>query len=715
MNLQEMEQVFSQTEDAPDAFERANFLRTLPRDKNRHNARSYDQRHLPTKFIGVDGEGIDLPEREGIDSDHGRQAYVLLSVGDQSLHNNGKELKRIEIFEFLWEQYLANKRAAFVGYFLNYDFTHWLKSLPEYKAWRLYSKAGEDARKREKSPLPYPVDCGDWEFDLMRGDKRFRLHPKGDTVNGWLWICDAGPFFQTSFIKAIDPKNWDRPIVTDEEFAIIKEGKARRSVAQFDEDMIRYNVTENLALAKLMATLESGFRSFNIKLYKNQWFGPGQAAQKWLNQIKAPDKYDAKALPEPVKQAAIASYYGGWFEIAAHGHIPGTIWEYDINSAYPYVTSTLPCLRKDHGIWTTGLGEPPKNGRYTLCYVTVKGNEKSGFWGTVPCRTSDGKILRPFNVRGWYWKHELHAFMDGGFIKKIKWHQWFQYEQTCDESPFRKIADLYNLRLSVGKKTPMGQALKLVYNSVYGKEAQSVGNPRFANPVYASLIPAGCRAIIARAMGSHPDGYDECVMVATDAVYFTSPHPGLRCNDQLGSWDVTEHQNMTLMMPGVYWDDTVREAIAKNEEGGKIKSRGVRAVDLRNVVTEIDDLWSMFPHERTGITHPSWPFTTVPISFSMVSGRLAVHRNDWASAGRVTYASCKFLNADPSDKRDPNRLARGDDDIWWTIPYDYSPDGLDTVPYEERFGLTLEVSNLLDGITEDGHVMDEFYEAISDD
>src|SRR6185312_6510244 len=54
----------------------------------------------------------------------------------------------------------------------------------------------------------------------------------------------------------------------------------------------------------------------------------------------------------PLLDAARSSYYGGWFEIFAHGHIPEVTWEYDINSAYPAIISRLPCL--SHGRWEYG-------------------------------------------------------------------------------------------------------------------------------------------------------------------------------------------------------------------------------------------------------------------------------------------------------------------------------------------------------------------------
>src|SRR2546421_12181667 len=101
-----------------------------------------------------------------------------------------------------------------------------------------------------------------------------------------------------------------------------------------------------------MGKLDEGFRSIGLRLPKDQWYGPGAAASAWLRQVGAPKRQDLEkeyVMPLLVHVAAKAAYYGGWFEIAMHGKIPGVAYEYDINSAYPSITAALPCLL--HGTW----------------------------------------------------------------------------------------------------------------------------------------------------------------------------------------------------------------------------------------------------------------------------------------------------------------------------------------------------------------------------
>jgi hypothetical protein len=158
-------------------FETADVRRTRCRkDCGRtahHQARTEKREAHETAFVGVDGEGCG----EGID-----HRYVLLGIGsDQISDANG--LTHRDIFPFLWECFAANPDAAYVGYFLGYDFTQWLRSLPANRGWYLFSKEGQ-AKRRRRSRVrldPFPVEHQGWEFDLL-GDKRFKLRPCNEVL-----------------------------------------------------------------------------------------------------------------------------------------------------------------------------------------------------------------------------------------------------------------------------------------------------------------------------------------------------------------------------------------------------------------------------------------------------------------------------------------------------------------------------------------------------
>lgn len=101
-------------------------------------------------FIGVDGEGVTDPD--------GAHRYVLLTVGAESLHRDGERLTTEEIFAFLYQQFERFPDAAFVGFYLGYDFAQWLRDLPSERAAMLLSARGIAKRKRRIPHLPpFPV------------------------------------------------------------------------------------------------------------------------------------------------------------------------------------------------------------------------------------------------------------------------------------------------------------------------------------------------------------------------------------------------------------------------------------------------------------------------------------------------------------------------------------------------------------------------------
>lgn len=654
-----------------------------------------------TKFIGVDGEGC---------GNWRNHSYVLLGVGNAQIESSSG-LNFSEIMGFLWERYLTNPNCAYVGFFLGYDFTQWVKTLPENRARMLLTDQGKAVRLR-KIPargLLFPVRYDGWEFDML-GTRRFKLRPEGD--GPWMYINDAGPFFQTSFLSAINPAKWNEPIVTDDEWDTLKTGKERRDIAVLDDDMRFYNRLENEILARLMGKLEPGFHSAGVKLKRSQWFGPGQAAQKWLTVNHIPDKAKL-ATPAEVEDAARRAYYGGWFEIMAHGHIPGTSWEYDINSAYPHVASRLPCFT--HGTWKTYRTyrrTPGSCAPYALVHARVRGSHTR--IGAMLHRCPDHSIRRPLETGGWFWEHELAAAERAGLVDAVAVSEALVYEACACDPPMAGLRGLYEARLRVGKDTPEGKAYKLLYNSMYGKFAQSVGNPRYQSYLVAGLITAGCREQILDAIGTHPKGAENVIMVATDAVYFRERHPHLRTSSRLGDWEETSRENMCLFKPGVYWDDATRQRIAKGDDPA-FKARGVSARDFAKCIGEIDNAFSRWPDHYPEPRDPDgnregwFPRVEFPVGFSMVTAKQALQRGKWFLAGAVTGRESEnpptvVQDSDPVTKRHSGTYADG---VYWSQPYkgwwedESTPYRADDQPDPEQFG-----------ITDDGYVEDHWYKGI---
>src|ERR1700744_1081036 len=366
-------------------------------------------------FIGVDGEGVTDPD--------GTHRYILITVGPDSLPKAGATLATLDIFRFLYDQFLAHPVAAFVGFYLGYDFSQILRGLPVDRARMLLTPAGIAKRKRIKGAHmpPFPVYYEGWDFDKL-GLGRFKPRPSNPPNAPWMTICDVGSFFQTSFLKAIDPKGPRNPVVTESEYALISEGKDGRSDHAFNETMIRYNVLECEVLSRLMAQLRDGRLHDGIKLGKAQWIGPGQASKAWFKTINLPRSSDIRERTSPLfRDAARQAYFGGWFEIFHHGPTDGPSYSYDINSAYPLRMSRLPCLvhgryNNGHDIndYTPGSLPDPTT---TLIRARVEGSHP--VVGAMLHRPPKGKVLRPHATSGVFWLSEVEASCKAGFIDRI--------------------------------------------------------------------------------------------------------------------------------------------------------------------------------------------------------------------------------------------------------------------------------------------------------
>jgi hypothetical protein len=705
-------------------------------------------------FIGIDGEGLSLKNEKGEIIAHSYVMMAACGIGTEPLvlHKNGKPLATEEILHWLYFTVRpAFPDACFVSYGMGYDLAQWIKDLPKSRAQYLFvkKKIAERKRRNTRNPTPFPVywrpdrhSLREWDIDTL-GDKRIKLRlverpwrgvdasgeeipppaprkpvseeyvskPKGPP---WMYICDAFAFFQQAFLKAIDPKQrltdeeyerfledgaHPKSLVTKQEFEIIKEGKARREDAAFDETMLKYCALECDVLARLMAKLNQGFVQNDIRLQRNKFFGPGQAAQAMLDLICKRDDVDftrkniEERVPFEFREAARRSYLGGWFELFKHGKHEGTAYEYDINSAYPKIIAQLPCLL--HGQYLHGTGNPyrasqlrphSKRGFGTapgqiLCLVDALVTGKHSRIGAMLHRQRNGSVVRPRMTEGWYWLHELEAAKRAGLIKTIDYSMWRAYIPCDCPKTLRLFEDMYQRRLDVGKNTSSGVALKLTYNSGYGKMAQSIGEPKYANAVYASLITAGCRCMILDAIATHPDGADAVLMIATDGIFFTAPHPDLPISNRLGEWEMKEHENLMLFKPGTYWDDDTRTR-ARNGEWGdiKFKSRGVNMEALGKVILELDDMFQPNDDWR-------WPSLPIKIPFQVISPQQALARNKWHLCGAVSNAHTIEISADPSSKR----VANGPG---WSAPH-MTGDTLRSTPYNAAFGDETAASLLL--------------------
>lgn len=625
-----------------------------------HNRTVYCPECKETKrvFVGIDGEGYDH---------NGTHVYTMLSVGDRTLRTRGDyDLEWEDVFDFLWECYKEDTEKnpqgmslVYAGFFLKYDFTQWIKGMSSELGMSLFSLEGikerTDFRNQDYSKPAFYRGRSGWQINFMHGMKRMELSKIDEP--GIMYINDCGPLFNESFLKVIEPSRWEEGFITQAEYDVISAGKESRG--KDFQGLKEYNTLENDLLARVLTEYDKGFRSAGLNIRSTEWYGPGPVAQTWLNSINAPI---CKGIPDYIMEAAQESYYAGWMEIYNHGHVKD-VYAYDINSAYPHIIASLPCL--DCGFWVN-----EEQGDYVLlsCYVAGSNDEM----GPLPKRLGNsGMLTRPKDTIGWYWKSEIEAAEKAGLVESIEIEEAYSYIPIdCGHTPFAQVADLYTKRLESGKT--MRNVYKVICNSVYGKLAESDG--KYSNWVYASLITSGCRTQILEAIASHPMGVQDVVMVATDAVYFRSKHESLPKSNKLGDWKETHWDRITLFLPGMYWGE------CEGSEGLKVRSRGVSEKSFRKTIKAIDKAFTI--NAAFGRI-PDAKFV-VDIDFDMVTPQQAIRMNDWNSAGSVSKTTREFSLKKVNKKRNLKSVYKDRGVLRSTIMMNIS-DTMESAGYSGKF------------------------------
>jgi hypothetical protein len=595
-------------------------------DRKRKAAQRAKKGHdrVPTRFIGVDGEGGNI---------NGSHEYLLLRAGDWILET-GSPLRWQECLAFLSD--LPKDGVTYVAYFFDYDVTMILSQCREERVRRLL-----DRESRTFVGQVFPVDVEGFQIDYLPR-KEFKVRRKG-TGTRWTVIHDVGTFFQSAFLKTLEL--WD--IGTPEERTLIAEGKeSRKDFGAVTDEERFYNDLE----CKLLSRLMYEFRNVcvNVGYVPSKWQGPGCMATTIFRRHGIPTRKHIEITGDlELMESANAAYYGGRFETTRTGPVDGPVYQYDINSAYPVAVYNLPCLM--HGIWEHVERPGTLEGLYLARghFVATSDAWLYGF----PVRRKDGSILFPAEGNGWYWSHEIASARHQSFKPAEAW----RYVKTCECRPFDFIPDLYRQRVALGK-TAKGRILKLSLNSLYGKTAQSIGAAAYANPIWAGLITSRTRATLLDAICNGPDhGLGLCgkdvLMLATDGIFTTAPRR-LPVSDELGDWEATDHGGIFLIQPGLY--------LLTGQ--GNVKTRGLP----RRVVEErAEDFYAAY-RDGTG---------EVMVSIrNFVGLRQALHRNRFDIAGQWQDLE-KAVTFDISSKRDPETGG----------PYRGGPD-LESVPYAKAIG-----------------------------
>lgn len=566
--------------------QRAMNTRYVEREHDRQRSEPYKRTRNETKhkrrpFAAVDGEG------GGRGDTH--ELYVL-RAGDRELYT-GRPLSTETCLTFLES---LSRDYRYISYFFGYDVGMIVKDVPQETLQELRDR--ESRKIWPEKGVYRPVVIGDFEIDFVPR-KEFRVRRRGYYRHGqrrsrwiqpsqWLIIDDIAGYFQSSFLSAL--QKWD--IGTEDERRFIARMKDVR--AEFGEESYSENASReirdyNALECKLTVELTDKLRDIcsSLGYHQSRYQGAGNLAGSMLR--KHGDKsHVGLELPSEVAFGAACAYFGGRFEISRVGLIGQTVYEYDIQSAYPAAMLSLPCFCD--GEWrriTRGYPlDPTVTALYNVQWEPQKGVNPYGY-APFQFRTHVGATLAPMYGVGWQWQHELLAhYALGKGQYRFKVLDCWVWEQRCTHRPFEWIPPLFQARIELGK-SDKGRVLKLGMNSLYGKTAQVVGAGPFSNRVWAGLITSWTRARLLEVYYQLPP--TSTVMMATDGIYTLEPVSVDLSPATLGAWECVEFDSLFLVQPGFYFDP---DGIAK------VKTRGI---PLKKVTDALEDFLSAW--ERDGI------------------------------------------------------------------------------------------------------------------
>jgi hypothetical protein len=529
-------------------------------------------------FCFIDGEGGNKPD--------GSHEYIVLCAwseytGPLILRNDdGSPLRTRQILDWLLDLNSRLKAEGhphiFVGFGIGYDIAMWLKDVPEHPAERFYRP--DRMRHIDEKGMPKYAIVGPYglrqvgsEFAVIETCYGYGTRVKPGEKGKCFAVWDTWKFFQGSFVKALT----DWKILNSDELDAMERMKKKRSTFMADEvddEIIEYCLSECRAGVALVTKLDATCTALGFPL--RRYDGAGSLAAAMLRAWSIED-YLAD-VPDGMEYAVSCAYFGGRFEIASHGWTREAVYQYDINSAYPTIIKDLPCLACAEWRETT---EVISDGIYRVEWKLPE----PCYWGSLPHRNHKGEITYPTSGVGWYWGAEIlsaERLYPGSHHIREGW----ALTRKCGHIPFAEVPSVYQQRLKLGKSAE-GIVLKLGLNSLYGKTAQSVGTPKYANYIYAGMITAGCRALILDAIRTAAP--EHILMTATDAVLSDVPLslPGSELK-KLGEWDATVSEGgILIIQPGItisYDRDNV----------GTYKSRGLGKYEFARHAGAAERQWN---------------------------------------------------------------------------------------------------------------------------
>ena len=516
--------------------------------RNRRDRERREAARLARPFVALDGEGVT--------DDKGKHRYILLcaSTGESLADPDGLDFTRVAEFLFgLRDKYPS---AIFCGFGLTYDINCWLAS--EGLQW-----IADNLLDRPNGKVCYIKTMRRSLYLEWRPRRTFTLGFPGHPGEG-LTIYDVWGFFGAGLVQALREHKIGEP----EEWEALEAMKSARGqfLGRPLEELRAYCQRECVLTAALMEHLRQAILGLadvdglNLRLALARWDGPGALAAELLRAYHVREHMLPRTTEEPA--GVLAAYYGGRIETQALGAF-SEAWQYDLNSAYPWALTQLPCLAHAHYV---ALRPDEWDGEgWALCRVVWRVPEGVAF-GPFPFRDRHGRVSYPTDGTGWYWSPEVRAaaiqWGDPAItlteVYALRWPDGSDSGTSCGcgGTPFAWVEQLYAERKRLqGRGDARQIPIKMGLNAIYGKLAQGVGKASWQQFAWAGMVTSMVRARILDAV--QDNAVDWAVLaIATDGLLSTARLDRLESSGTigpwLGGWKVERYTTIFLAGNGLY-------------------------------------------------------------------------------------------------------------------------------------------------------------------
>lgn len=650
-------------------------IRRQPQRKNFHAM----GRGLDQKFVAIDGEAFE-------------NGYCLL---DSSLEHprlyRDRELRPMEVFDWLWELGSRSecKDVDFILFGGGYDFNNWLHHALHFdrelhtadyicRDHRCLCRlcAGDYVLVGDSAHGPYQVQwLRGYKFTIRKYHQTIRRKwGIAKEVNIW----DSQPFFQCSFVDALKKYGIEVP-------QIIMDGKdARGSFKHAQIEWVsQYNKLECKLLIDLLEKLKESFHYARINI--SSWNGPGAAAKAKLRaeNVKEHNGRDNKGrgqylVPDVLLEAMLSAYAGGMCRCLQIGSLR-TAFVNDINSAYPYQLTQVPCLT--HGTWHHSKTYRSGFGVWKIVYQNP--NPRSTDWIEPLFTREKGDIYYLPYCERWAYSCEVDAVKRRHPERLRVLEGWYWEPAPCEKPhPFNWVhrEAMIRLQWKYGGLVGAALVLKLALNAIYGSLAQARGSlgltdaPWSQQLLWAGWVTAATRMKLWSAAMQEPASV---IHMATDGL-ITSKPLSLRYTDKLGDWESDTLSDLTVVQYGVYFHE-------KDQ-----RTRGFAPLGLeptRDLVVNIRQAWERGSGYRT-IAYPFHAFVTAHEVRQGISGF-----DDWCKWEDrfkqldVAYAHSSFYDEARTWPKGYSMVPIEDRENWSQI---FAQSGPVSEPYSPKWGTSYD-------------------------